>query len=355
MKKFRKLASLLMLTAAVVFAAGCTKPDEPNNGENGGNNGGNNGGGNNDEPTATVTVEVLTPENVKHTTALLGAKATLPEGETYTQFAICWGTEENPEPTWGNSIFEDDEAMSFDTLVFEFEPGTTYHVRAYLRCGQDEYYSEDKTFTTLALTDMSVYGNINGYPCVDLGLPGGTQWAVYNVGASSPIEYGSYFAWGETTEKTEYTWNNYKFGDYYADDEPTKYNVYDNLTTLQAEDDAVAANWHGGWHTPTNIECYELRDNAFHEKWYTVNEVSGMLLTFKNGNSIFLPAGGEKEDVLIWDNTYCVYPSSSLSVFNGGDPNSWSMVKLTYTEYQSNINSYMRNSGFTYRGVHSAN
>ena len=36
MKKFRKIASVLMLAAVVVFAASCTKPDEPNNGGNGG-------------------------------------------------------------------------------------------------------------------------------------------------------------------------------------------------------------------------------------------------------------------------------------------------------------------------------
>ena len=47
MKKLRKFASVLMLAAAVVFAAGCTRPDEPNNG------GGNNGGGETPEvPTA---------------------------------------------------------------------------------------------------------------------------------------------------------------------------------------------------------------------------------------------------------------------------------------------------------------
>ena len=31
---------------------------------------------------------------------------------------------------------------------------------------------------------------------VDLGLPSDTFWASYNVGASSPEEYGDYFAWG---------------------------------------------------------------------------------------------------------------------------------------------------------------
>ena len=44
MKKLKKIASIVMLAAAVVFAVGCTKPDEPNNGGNN-NGGGNNGGG----------------------------------------------------------------------------------------------------------------------------------------------------------------------------------------------------------------------------------------------------------------------------------------------------------------------
>lgn len=34
---------------------------------------------------------------------------------------------------------------------------------------------------------------------VDLGLPSGTKWAISNVGAAKPTEYGDYFAWGETT------------------------------------------------------------------------------------------------------------------------------------------------------------
>lgn len=33
---------------------------------------------------------------------------------------------------------------------------------------------------------------------VDLGLPSGTLWATMNIGASSPEDYGLYFAWGET-------------------------------------------------------------------------------------------------------------------------------------------------------------
>ena len=37
-------------------------------------------------------------------------------------------------------------------------------------------------------------GSYNGHEYVDLGLS--VKWATCNVGASSPEEYGNYFAWG---------------------------------------------------------------------------------------------------------------------------------------------------------------
>ena len=38
---------------------------------------------------------------------------------------------------------------------------------------------------------------------VDLGLS--VKWAGWNVGASSPEEYGGYYAWGEIEEKEDYS------------------------------------------------------------------------------------------------------------------------------------------------------
>lgn len=50
----------------------------------------------------------------------------------------------------------------------------------------------------------------NGYEYVDLGLS--VKWATCNVGATAPEEYGDYFAWGETSPKSDYAWSTYKFG-----------------------------------------------------------------------------------------------------------------------------------------------
>ena len=39
------------------------------------------------------------------------------------------------------------------------------------------------------------------FVAVDLGLPSGTKWATFNLGATAPEEYGDYYAWGETAPK----------------------------------------------------------------------------------------------------------------------------------------------------------
>ena len=53
---------------------------------------------------------------------------------------------------------------------------------------------------------------IGSADCIDLGLPSGKKWAACNLGASTPEEYGAYFAWGEIEPKQTFEWNNYKLG-----------------------------------------------------------------------------------------------------------------------------------------------
>lgn len=134
---------------------------------------------------------------------------------------------------------------------------------------------------------------------VDLGLPSGLLWCDRNVGASSPEDYGYYFAWGETSTKSTYDRSTYRYLN--GDGKLTKYcyesrhgnNGYtDDLTTLQSCDDAAAYHKGSGARMPTKDECRELLDNTTN-KWTTRNGVNGRLFTSKkNGNSIFLPAAG---------------------------------------------------------------
>ncbi len=118
----------------------------------------------------------------------------------------------------------------------------------------------------------------NGHEYVDLGLPSGTLWATYNVGASSPEGYGYYYAWGETPPKATYIESNYTY--------------LDNPTRLPLESDAAYVNWGGKWRMPNVTELHELIDNC---TWTitSVNGISGYEVVSKyNDASLFLPYAG---------------------------------------------------------------
>ena len=150
---------------------------------------------------------------------------------------------------------------------------------------------------------QSLTGTANGHEWVDLGLPSGTLWATCNIGASKPEGYGNYYAWGETSRKSTYNWSIYKHANG-ASDKLTKYcnkssygnnGFTDNLTILQTGDDP-ATSWGSGWRMPTEIQWEELTDNTTH-KWTTQNGVKGCLFTGWNGQTLFLPAAGDRWDL----------------------------------------------------------
>ena len=135
---------------------------------------------------------------------------------------------------------------------------------------------------------------------VDLGLPSGTLWATMNVGASAPEEYGDYFAWGETEPKDVYVWSTYKWcnGSMYSltkYNTTTNYGIVDNKTELDLEDDAAYVNWGPSWRMPTKEQQDELRESCTWT-WTTRSGVNGCQVTGPNGNSIFLPAAGDRWD-----------------------------------------------------------
>ena len=155
-----------------------------------------------------------------------------------------------------------------------------------------------KLYFAISEVDSISFYDINSQEYVDLGLSSGTLWATCNLGANSPEEYGDYFAWGETTPKSDYSWSTYQYGSEY--NQLTKYcynssygknGFTDNKTVLDAEDDAATANWGSGWRMPTYDEIVELYTECT-STWTTQNGVYGRKFTASNGNSIFLPAAG---------------------------------------------------------------
>lgn len=123
---------------------------------------------------------------------------------------------------------------------------------------------------------------------VDLGLS--VMWATMNVGAASPEDFGDYFAWGETTPKSNYSWETYKHCNA-TSGSITKYNS--SYAVLKPEDDAATANWGEDWRMPNINEMNELRSMC---TWTftTRGGVKGYDVKGPNGNHIFLPMAGMK-------------------------------------------------------------
>lgn len=244
---------------------------------------------------------------------------------------------------------------SFVLLITGLEPGTEYTVAAWLKLTPESeaMLSAPRTYTT-------ENGSNPNDDWVDLGLPSGLLWATCNVGATTPEGYGNYFAWGETQPKSEYIWENCIYCTFNNDNLIlTKYNPstlfsgpVDNLTILQASDDAATFNLGNGARTPTKEEWEELNNNTTKE-YATVNGVEGFRFTAANNNSIFLPFAG------MMSGTELEYPVGPAGYY-------WSAS--LYTEYPSFANSFMiqspnghsvwhfpRCKGFSVRAVKSAN
>ena len=121
---------------------------------------------------------------------------------------------------------------------------------------------------------------------VDLGLPSGTKWASYNVGATKPEEYGGYYAWGETEEKDVYNITTYAF--YIGNDWQTCENLGEIAGTQY---DVAHVKWGGNWTMPSANQIEELVTVCTSE-WEERNGIKGRCFTGPNGKSIFLPAAG---------------------------------------------------------------
>ena len=199
---------------------------------------------------------------------------------------------------------------------------------------------------------VTVYNSVMaGHECVDMG--NGQLWATTNVGANSPEEYGNFFAWGETTAKTSYSWDNYAWGN--SATSLTKYvtesshGTVDGKNILEPSDDAATANWGGGWRTPTEDEWNWLRSYS-NCSWVWTNDyngtgVAGHVVTSNiTSNSIFFPAtgnsaGGAGEYGYSWSSTLHYDNSFAIGMFIHPSD----LVNCTGGEY--------RNVGMTVRPV----
>ena len=204
--------------------------------------------------------------------------------------------------------------------------------------GESEVYILEGELTTVSIELASSFSYI------DLGLPSGLLWAKCNLGATSPEEYGGFYAWGETGEKVAYSWDTYI---YFKDSAIVKYNSSDGSDVLEPIDDAASAILGASWRIPTKAEFDELLNNCT-ATFTTSNGVSGYQFTGPNGNSIFMPmAGGRDGDGLLSGGESGFYWLSSL--YSDDTDYAWGFLIDSESVYAT---SYYRMYGQTIRPVY---
>lgn len=217
--------------------------------------------------------------------------------------------------------------INYSYLLTGLKDNTTYYYCAYLLVDGKYIYGDTLSFTT-AKNEEITSGHL-----VDLGLS--VKWAAWNIGATKPEEYGSYYAWGELKERNDYTTDTYQYFDKFTymfigyDISGTKYDV-------------ARVKWGENWRIPTIAEIGELYRLCKWE-WMTYNGIRGQKITGPNGNSIFIPAAGIKIGTDIYGlGMYGCYWSSSLYVSDYGRANGLGFPEIIDEPWFNNAREYGR-------------
>lgn len=184
----------------------------------------------------------------------------------------------------------------------------------------------------------------NGYEYVDLGLS--VRWASCNVGAGESYEIGDFFAWGEVNAKSDYSWATYQHGS--GKNELQKYTLSEDGSpvVLGAEDDAASVLMGGEWRMPTREEFVELKTKCTWA-YAQMKETLGYYITGPSGKSIFMPAGGFKDETHHVDyNSAGYYWTSTLD-----NENAACSISLDFVAGNSSVGSSSRFYGQSIRGV----
>lgn len=187
------------------------------------------------------------------------------------------------------------------------------------------------------------------YEYVDLGLPSGLKWAKCNVGASTEMETGLYFCWGEIEgHSLSSVTNDFKSNNYYFSKENTD---------LKKNQDAVNVSMGDNWRLPTKYDFEELiaSCDAVWTNNYNGSNVAGKVFTSKyNGKKIFFPAGGACPGFIFGVSTIGAYWSSNHTTpykFDPPLPDIQQAFSLFFDEEGLRIEPYTRDGACPVRGV----
>lgn len=230
------------------------------------------------------------------------------------------------------------ESGSLEVELTGLKEGTLYYYQAFASSDNDTVYSTQDQFTTSTRFPVAEY--------VDLGLPSGTKWAKWNMGAKQESDYGGYYGWGDATGDLDVSNSNLRSADF------SKGNKSENVAG-NVSFDIVKAKWGGYWQMPTSAQLLELA-NSNYTTWEFVSNYEGsghngyVIKSNQNHNSIFLPIPGYKNHDGVTDqNSSSYYWSANYDVRS-----TMAYVVHFYGVNDGQASEFSPNLGFSIRGVY---
>ncbi len=147
MRNFKTTAVISVVVAILFVVAACTPSD-----------------------TNGVKVTTYSPQDITSKSAMCGGEVVVQGDIALNELGVCWGTSKNPTAD-GTHLSTSNWQQPFTCKINHLTPGTTYHVRAYVKRGLECYYGNDVTFTTTmgGGGGANVAGTIQGKFSVAMG------------------------------------------------------------------------------------------------------------------------------------------------------------------------------------------
>ena len=205
------------------------------------------------------------------------------EDDGLTVYTVSVSSEDN-----GSASIKDNEATSLSVtqgnrITVVATPNDGYEFVGWFLMDKTTSISIEPTYTFVVSNNISLIAkfelkSIDGYKYVDLGLPSGIKWAMCNVGATSPEDYGNYYTWGSKKHSAGYV----------SRDSIS----YNSSIAGNIQYDVATAEWGVEWRIPTKKDFEELFDYCTFKQVRKDGVRGYLVVSKKNDNQIFLPAAG---------------------------------------------------------------
>ncbi len=286
------------------------------------------------------TVTIVVASEVSNCSAMVSAEVLADGGAEVTERGFIWHKTnvDDTESIEPNRVKVGEGLGVYTHQLTGLLASTEYYVCAYAVNSVGEIVTDAIHFTTLPEEEEAVY------EYVDLGLPSGTKWAKWNVGATAPYEYGDHFAWGELETKDDFLSSNC-----------TTYKQNLGVISGNPDYDVATAKWGSDWRIPTLEEMFELTQKCTWI-WAKVNGVEGFnVVSNVNGEHIFLPASGFRvntgENTELLDRDVYGYYWTATPYDEEGGSTYTKACFLDMCKEQVYCNWSLRRNGFTVRPV----